>query len=145
MKFYIASSLNNIEIVINVAGQLKQAGFIQAYDWTANERADNLEKLKKIGQKEKDGVLESDFIIIILPGGKGTHIELGIALGLNKRIYLYSPNEKINDPSTSSTFYQLPEVKKFVGEINSFIADVVIRETKLVQQEPPYETLRNKL
>lgn len=132
MKFYIASSLNNIEIVRNVAGQMKKKGFIHTYDWTVNGRADNLEKLKKIGQEEKEAVTESDFIIIILPGGKGTHIELGIALGLNKRIYLYSPNEQINDPSTSSSFYQLPEVNKFVGEIDSFIEEVVIQETKLV-------------
>jgi len=132
MKFYIASSLNNFEIVRNVAGQLKQKGFIHTYDWTVNNKPDSLEKLKKIGQEEKAAVMESDFIIIILPGGKGTHIELGIALGLNKRIYLYSPNEQINDPSKSSTFYQLQEVNKFVGKIDSFIEDLVIQETKLV-------------
>lgn len=131
MKFYIASSLDNIEMVRHVAGQLKQKGFFHTYDWTVNGRANNLEKLKKIGQEEKEAVMQSDFIIIILPGGKGTHIEFGIALGLSKRIYLYSPDDEINDPSKSSTFYQLPEVNKFVGEINSFIEEVVVQETQL--------------
>jgi predicted Rossmann-fold nucleotide-binding protein len=44
-----------------------------------------LEDLKEIGQKEKNAVLESDFVVVILPGGKGTHIELGIALGQGKK------------------------------------------------------------
>ncbi|WP_096187365.1 nucleoside 2-deoxyribosyltransferase [Evansella halocellulosilytica] len=129
-KFYVASSFTNFEIVRNVARQLMQKGFLHTYDWTANDRADTIEKLKKIGQEEKEAVRDSDFIVIILPGGKGTHIELGIALGLNKRIYLYSPNEEINDPSISSTFYQLPEVNKFVGEINTFIEKVITEEGK---------------
>jgi predicted Rossmann-fold nucleotide-binding protein len=132
MKFYIASSFKNINSVREMADQLKYRGFTHTYDWTINDRASTLVEMKEIGHKEKEAVMKSDFVIIILPGGKGTHIELGIALGLGKRIYLFSPNEDINDPSKSSTFYQLPEINKYVGNIDSFIENVVSKEKWLV-------------
>lgn len=84
MKFYIASGLQNKEIVRDVANQLKEKGHIHTYDWTKNEHISTIEELREIGQKEKDAVLEADTVIVLLPGGKGTHIELGLALGQEK-------------------------------------------------------------
>ena len=37
---------------------------------------------------ESQGILDSDVVIILLPAGRGAHIELGMALALNKRIIL---------------------------------------------------------
>jgi len=51
MKFYIASSLKNIDQVRYVSKRLKNKGFIHTYDWTVNENVTTLEKLKAIGQK----------------------------------------------------------------------------------------------
>lgn len=124
-KFYIASSFKNIEIVRYVSQQLTKIGFIHTYDWTKNDRASTFEDLKIIGNREKNAVLESDFLIVLLPAGKGSHIELGIALGQGKKIYLYSPNEEINNFETTSTFYHLPEVEKIVGTIEDLIEKVV--------------------
>ncbi len=122
MKFYIASSFQNIEQVKNVASALTQKGFIHTYDWTENDRADTLDKLKSIGEAEKQAVEDSDFVVILLPGGKGSHIELGIALGLNKRLFLYSQTDDLFTPEKSSTFYHLMGVNKFVGSLDEFIA-----------------------
>ncbi|WP_339254250.1 group-specific protein [Sporosarcina sp. FSL W8-0480] len=124
-KFYVASSFKNIEVVRLVSNRLKDEGFIQTYDWTRNERASTIEDLKIIGLKEKDAVMEADFVIVLLPAGKGSHIELGIALGLEKRIYLYSPNDEVNQFETTSTFYHLPEVQKCMGAIEEFVEKVI--------------------
>ncbi|MNI01357.1 hypothetical protein D3C73_541960 [compost metagenome] len=110
MKFYVASSFKNLHTVRYVSEQLISRGFIHTYDWTQNENVSTIEQLRGIGLKEKEAVIEADFIIVVLPAGKGSHIELGIALGQGKRIYLYSPNEKVNNLTTTSTFYHLPEV-----------------------------------
>jgi nucleoside 2-deoxyribosyltransferase len=130
-KFYVASSFKNIDAVRYVSKQLINKGYIHTYDWTKNEKARNertstFKDLKDIGQKEKNAVLEADFIIILLPGGKGTHIELGIALGQGKRIFLYSPNEEINKFETTSTFYHLPEVEKCFGTIDELLEKVTV-------------------
>lgn len=128
-KFYVASSFRNLESVRYVANHLKSKGYIQTYDWTQNakgkeEQIFTLEDLGNIGRKEKDGVLEADFIIVILPGGKGTHIELGIALGQEKRIFLYSPNGEVNNFETISTFYHLAEVEKCFGTLDELLEQV---------------------
>jgi nucleoside 2-deoxyribosyltransferase len=121
MKFYVASSFINIEQVRYVSGKLKSLGHIHTYDWTQNERASTLEDLKQIGKLEKDAVSKADFVVIILPGGKGSHIELGIALGLNKKIILYSPDQSIYNFTTTSTFYHLTEVEKFIGTLDELV------------------------
>ncbi len=67
----------------------------------------------------------SDFIIVILPAGKGSHIELDIAIGLGKKIFLYSPNKEVNNLEATSTFYHLPEVNKCYGEVEDLIETVI--------------------
>ncbi|WP_077618386.1 nucleoside 2-deoxyribosyltransferase [Bacillus sinesaloumensis] len=127
-RFYVASSFNNIETVRNVSNQLKGKGYIHTYDWTRNERATTIEDLREIGLQEINAVKDADFIIVLLPAGKGSHIELGIALGQGKRIYLYSPNHEINNPETTSTFYHVSEVQKCIGTIEELIE--IVTSTK---------------
>lgn len=123
-KFYIASSFKNIDTVRYVSNDLKRKGYIQTYDWTKNVRASTFEDLKEIGRQERNAVMEADFIIVLLPAGKGSHIEFGIALGQRKRILLYSPNDEVNNFETTSTFYHLSEVEKCIGTIDDLVAMV---------------------
>ncbi|WP_017186671.1 nucleoside 2-deoxyribosyltransferase [Alkalibacillus haloalkaliphilus] len=128
-KFYVASSFKNKDTVRRVSNELKNNGFIPTYDWTQNERATTTHDLIVIGQEEKNAVMEADFIIVLLPGGKGSHIEFGIALGQGKRIYLYSSNNEVNDLETASTFYHLSEVEKCIGSIEDLIKTVTNSQT----------------
>ena len=123
-KFYVASSFKNIDTVRYVSNELINRGYIQTYDWTQNNRASSVKELKELGQQERNAVLESDFIIVLLPAGKGSHIEFGIALGQGKRIYLYSQNDEVNKFETTSTFYHLSEVEKCIGTIEELIVAV---------------------
>ncbi len=100
---------------------LQNKGYIYTYDWTVNESASTIEDLREIGLNEKNAVIDADIIIVILPAGKGSHIELGIALGQGKRIYLYSPNDEVNNLDTTSTFYHLSEVQKCMGTIEELV------------------------
>ncbi|WP_258870965.1 nucleoside 2-deoxyribosyltransferase [Halobacillus trueperi] len=127
MKFYVASSFKNKDHVRYVSEQLRNQGYIHTYDWTVNERASSLKELREIGQKEKEAVMEADVLIVILPAGKGSHIEYGIALGLGKTIYLYSEDEQVNDFETTSTFYHLSGVEKCIGTFDELVASVIAR------------------
>lgn len=132
-KFYVASSFRNIEAVNYVTNQLIDKGYLHTYNWTRNakskeEQTITLEDLIEIGQNEKKAVMESDFVVVILPGGKGTHIELGIALGQKKKIFLYSPDCAINNVDTTSTFYHLPEVEKCYGTLDELLDKIVASE-----------------
>lgn len=125
MKFYIASSFANKDKVREAASLLKQAGHVQTYDWTANLRASSVKELEVYGTLEKKAVLEADFTIVLLPAGKGSHIELGMALGQGKRVYLLSEAEELFDFEVTSTFYYLPEVCILVGELSGNIESIL--------------------
>ncbi|WP_058302597.1 hypothetical protein [Gorillibacterium timonense] len=128
--FYIASSLRNIENVKFVCEKLKQEGFIHSYDWTQNEKVTSIEQLKDIGMKEMNAIKKSSFIVVLLPGGKGSHIELGIALGKGIKIYLYSQNDEANDIETTSTFYHLDGIHKCKGTLEELI-QVILKDQKI--------------
>ncbi|NQX58414.1 group-specific protein [Paenibacillus qinlingensis] len=124
MRFYIASSFKNIDNVRNVAQQLNSNGFTQTYDWTTHTDVDSLQVLAAIGAKEKEAVLRADLFIIMLPAGKGSHVELGLALGAGKTIFMYFATDEINDMEKTSTFYQLPEVHKIIGTIDDLVGGI---------------------
>lgn len=111
MKYYIASSIANKEIVNLTIKSLNNLGFINTYNWTLNEKADNKLKLKNIGIEELNAVKDADILIAILPGGKGTHIEMGIAIGFNKPVLIAYFNKELISVDNSATFYHLDNVK----------------------------------
>ncbi|MDQ0888577.1 nucleoside 2-deoxyribosyltransferase [Paenibacillus sp. V4I9] len=129
MKFYIASSLRNVGNVRDVAEVLKSRGFAQTYDWTTHSKVDSISKLREIGNEEVAGVLDADVVIIMMPAGKGSHVELGIALGTKKKIYLYSSTHEINDIGTTSTFYHLDEVEQCIGSLEYLISTISMSHT----------------
>lgn len=89
LRFYIASTLANAVEVRALAHKLIEEGHIWTYDWTGhgavfkdtNTREENVEIMRETGRKEIEGVTSADVVIVLLPGGKGTHVELGVALG----------------------------------------------------------------
>lgn len=113
-----------------VSMRLVENGFVHTYDWTRNDRCSTIEDLKEIGLLEKEAVLDADFVIVLLPAGKGSHIEFGIALGQGKKIYLYSANDDLNNFETTSTFYHLSGVEKLNGTIDELINKVTKDQVK---------------
>ncbi|MEV5108240.1 nucleoside 2-deoxyribosyltransferase [Bacillus nitratireducens] len=120
MKFYIASGFQNKHIVRFVSSQLKEAGWYHTYDWTQNERAVNQEQLRGIGQAEKNAIKEADVFLLILDGGNGSHTELGMAIALEKKVYMYHEGNPLQ-----TTFYHLPEVNIFEGDADEFASYVI--------------------
>lgn len=128
MKFYIASSLKNHEQVHKLSSILIKAGWLHTYDWTSeiSTKVADTEILKRIGENEYKGVKEADIVIVLSPQGKGTHTELGIAIGLNKKIYLcHSDDRSFKCDDNTSTFYWLPQVKQFMGDTEDIAKELL--------------------
>ena len=128
--FYVASGFSNIPNVRYVAQALEAKGYVNTYDWTQNASGRDAgpvtpAALRAIGQQEKDAVLSADVVVILLPGGKSTHVELGMAIAQGKRIILHSPAEAINNPEDASAFYHLPELEKCSGPLEDLVDTVV--------------------
>ena len=131
-KFYIASSLKNVANVKYVSDQLKEMGFIHSYDWTQNDKVTSIDQMRDIGWKEMAAVKKSNFIVVLLPAGKGSHIEMGIALGNSIKTYLYSPNDELNDIEKTCTFYHQDGVHKCNGTLEELI-QYIWRDQKTVE------------
>lgn len=87
---------------------------------TKNERAANEEQLREIGQAEQNAVKEADVFLLILDGGNGSHTEFGMAIALEKTIYVYHAGNPLQ-----TTFYHLPEINIFEGDVAEFASYVI--------------------
>ena len=127
MKFYIASKLGNYEQVRKLSGMLKACGWEHTYDWTAygSIKEVDVEILKEVGQKEFDGVRSADVVIVLAPQGKGTHVELGMAVALNKIVYIHHEDDRyFKCDDNTSAFYWLENVRQVTGSIEALAEKV---------------------
>jgi len=134
MTFYIASKLENFAQVQILAGKLKSAGWIHTYDWTVHGSAkeSSIERLREVGHNEYNGVKDADIVIVLTPQGRGTHIELGMAIAFNKRIFLcHNDDTYFNRNDNTSAFYWLPQVNQFTGSIDD-VADMLLNTQDIV-------------
>ena len=131
MRFYIGSGFKNCELVNYYAKILEKNGWKHTYNWTKNISNDEtIEDLIKYSKLEQKGIIESDIVIILLPAGRGTHIELGMALALNKKIFLCSATKEEFSIENTVNFYQLPQIKKLVGSVDDNIKQILSMEVK---------------
>ncbi len=77
MKVYIATAFENAQAARDLAKRLPP-GWSWSYDWTGHTFDDDP---ARVAHLDMCGVTAADAVIVILPGGPGTHVELGIALG----------------------------------------------------------------
>lgn len=126
MKFYIGSGMKNCELVNYYSKILEEKGWKHTYNWAKNINGDEtIEDLIEYSKLEQKGIIDSDVIIILLPAGRGTHIELGIALALDKKIFLCSATEDEFNVENTVNFYQLPNIIKLVGTADENIKEII--------------------
>jgi hypothetical protein len=120
-NFYIATSFSRAQDHNRIRDLLVKNGYRITYDWTLDTkgRATSREKLLAVTDAEIKGVLAANTVVVLLPGGNGTHAELGIALGAGKKILLHCENGDVFEPGEKAcTFYHHPNVTQIVCGID---------------------------
>ena len=126
MYFYIGSGFKNCELVNYYSKILEENGWHHTYNWSKNITGDEtIEDLVQYSKLEQQGIIDSNVVIILLPAGRETHIELGMALALNKKIFLCSTTEDEFTIQNTVNFYQLPQVNKLVGTHDEMISQIL--------------------
>jgi hypothetical protein len=142
--FYIASRLENAPQVRELRDLLIAAGWRITYDWTAHGsvrggEADR-QRIREVAAAERNGVIDADVFIGLLPGGRGMHVELGIALacvsglatfgGLKSPspVVIWSPDFERDFGVTEATsaFYHDPLVTRVNAQSMRDLADFLI-------------------
>lgn len=90
-KVYIASSLENAAAVRRLRDLLVWQGHTVTYDWTehGSVQSEGPERIAAVAAAEEAGVRAAELLIALLPGGRGTHVEIGIALGARVPVVLH--------------------------------------------------------
>lgn len=116
MKFYIGSGFQSSGLVNRYAGLLTREGWQHTFNWANIDRAGiEVEEMVRYAVLEQEGIAEADVVIILLPAGRGTHIELGMALAQHKRVFLCAEQEAEFSLENTVNFYELPAIVKLVG------------------------------
>lgn len=125
MKFYIGSGMKNCELVNYYSKVLKEKGWKQTYDWVENVNDDvDIDDMIEYAKLEKQGIADSDVVIVLLPAGRGAHIELGMALALSKKIFLCSSTKEEFSIDNTVAFYELPSIIKLVGTADDNLKEI---------------------
>lgn len=140
MKFYLATSLGACARAELVANHLTfEAGHQPTYAWWKHGAIGNEgeARLIQVAQLELAGVRDADVVIVLLPGGRGTHAELGMALALNKPVIVWDPTGsafRVNDETCS--FYWHPNVHGMRGDLGlPRYRDLLVHQAEVVLEE----------
>lgn len=131
MKFYVGSGMKNCELVNYYAKILKENGWSQTYNWVENVNADvSIEDMTEYAKLESKGIVDSDVVVVLLPAGRGAYIELGMALALNKKIFLCSATKDEFSVENTVAFYGLPNIVQLVGTADENIKQIITLSNK---------------
>lgn len=121
MNYYIATSTERIFVHNQVRDDLKKLGLEITYDWTTNGNIRSTSKkcLQEAAFQMHRGILKSDFVLVLLPGGKGTHTEIGLSIASSKRVFLHSEDPMAFELGPQiCAFYHHPDAVRFVCPID---------------------------
>ena len=126
MKFYVGSGMKNCKLVNCYAKLLKENGWEQTYDWVKNVSDDiSRDDMIRYASLESQGIIDSDVVIILLPAGRGAHIELGMAMALNKEVFLCSVTDEEFNIENTVAFYELSKVTQLVGNADDNVKKIL--------------------
>ncbi len=119
---YIATRLENHVKYGEVRDALAKIGIEISYDWTTHGPVwrSGVRVIQKTALAEMQGVEDGDFCIVILPGGRGTHVELGMALAMKKKVLVLAES-----PETQAMQGAIPETCAFYHHPNVFWHDSI--------------------
>ena len=93
---------------------LKAQGWERTFAWTGETDPD---RYAETALKEIEGVRDADVVIALLPGGRGTHVEIGAALGLGKPVILHAPDRDSLTKPYPCVFHYHPGVTLLISEV----------------------------
>lgn len=129
MRFYVASGLANRVRAAKVIALLEAEGHTVTYDWTKHgdiRREGNI-RLSEVASNEVLGVCSAQLVLVLLPGGKGTHTELGLALAAahNKKIVIWSESgREFTSWEETCAFYHHPSIIRLLCAYSDLIFEI---------------------
>lgn len=116
MKYYIATRLESAARAKRLEHALMAGGHLLTYDWTVHGSVqdEGPVRIREAALAEARGVMTADVVVVLLPGGRGTHVELGMAIAAGKPVILYAEDDLHFEDAAGRTcaFYHHPLVQR---------------------------------
>jgi nucleoside 2-deoxyribosyltransferase len=113
-RFYFSTKKTRLPEAAKLLEALTAEGWKRTFVWT--DRDAGRKHYPDLAQRELAGIRDADVVVVLLPGGFGTHVEIGAALALGKPILLHSTDRKtLNDPYPCPFHYH-PTIKLLISK-----------------------------
>jgi len=114
-RYYLSTRKDRGAEVAALTEALRAAGWERTYVWTDLGNA-GPETLAVAAIAELKGVQDANVLLALLPGGFGTHVEIGAALALGKPVILCSPDRKTLETPYPCIFHYHASVTLLISE-----------------------------
>ncbi len=115
-RFYLSTRKDRATQASVLLEALKVNGWERTLDWTTEEIV-GPEGYAHTALAEIAAVRDADVLLVLLPGGYGTHVEIGAALALGKPVILHAPDRETLDTPYPCIFHYHPGVKLLVSDV----------------------------
>jgi nucleoside 2-deoxyribosyltransferase len=108
-RFYVAATLSDRDLASRLI-MSAPANWMCTFNWTEVEPAKpDVTERRRIALCEVAAVQHADLLVLLLPGARGSHTELGVALGADIPVYITYRAE--DAPARDCAFYWHPAVQ----------------------------------
>ena len=115
-RFYLSTRIDRIAHAAPLLEALARHGWERTFDWNGQDISTPGE-FADLAVAELKGIREADVVIVLLPGGRGTHVEIGAALAFGKPVILHAPDQETLIKPYPCAFHYHPGVRLVVSEI----------------------------
>jgi nucleoside 2-deoxyribosyltransferase len=114
-RYYVATRKDRTADAEALANALQAHGWERTLDWSDRTNV-GPERYPETAADEIQAVREADVLVVLLPGGYGTHVEIGAALALETPVILHAPDRKTLETPYPCVFHYHPRVTLLVSE-----------------------------
>ena len=115
-RFYLSTRKDRSAQAAVLLDALKAQGWERTLDWSGKDSV-GPDGYADTAVAEIAAVREADILVVLLPGGYGTHVEIGAALALGKPVILHAPDRKTLDTPYPCIFHYHPGVTLLISEL----------------------------
>lgn len=114
-RFYFSTQIDRSSAATALLEALASQGWKRTYVWSDGPVSP--EKYGDVAAAELHGIQLADLVVVLLPGGYGTHVEIGAALAFGKPVILHAPDQGTLNTPYPCVFHYHPLIKLIVSEV----------------------------
>lgn len=114
-RFFLSTQLDQSAKADAISASLELRGWKRTFTWNVDDGSATDGHARK-AIAELEGVRAADVLVVLLPGGRGTHVEIGAALALGKPVILHAPDRETLETPYACVFHYHPLVKILISQ-----------------------------